>query len=85
MATALTDPQHLQLPCGHWTLEHLEVYLKAQKGIPIKRSRTDEMLSAEGLRGRQQETWCGERVDPDCANKRGASKRSPPRRPRGAS
>jgi transposase len=85
MATALTDPQHLQLPFGSWTLDRLEVYLNAQRGIPIKRSRIAEILIAEGLRWRQQETWVGERVDPDFATKRGVLKRSTPRRPRGAS
>ncbi len=85
IATALTDPQQLNLPFGSWTLDRLEVYLNAQKGIPIKRSRIDEILIAEGLRWRQQETWFGERVDPDFAKKRGALKRSTPRRPRVAS
>jgi transposase len=85
IATALTAPQQLQLPSGSWTLDRLEVYLNAQKGIPIKRSRIDEILIAEGLRWRQQETWFGERVDPDFAKKRGVLKRSTPRRPRVAS
>jgi len=85
IATALTAPQQLQLPFGSWTLDRLEVYLDVQKGIPIKRSRIDEILIAEGLRWRQQETWFGEWVDPDFAKKRGALKRSIPRRPRAAS
>lgn len=85
IATALSNPQHLHLPFASWTLDRLEVYLNAEKGIPIKRSRIDEILLAEGLRWRQQETWFGERVDPDFAKQRGASQRSTPRRPRGAS
>ena len=85
IATALSDPQQLQLPFGSWTLDRLEVYLNAEKGIPIKRSRIDAILIAEGLRWRQQETWFGERVDPDFAKKRRVLKRSTPRRPRVAS
>jgi transposase len=56
---------------SRWTLDRLELYLNAQQGIPIKRSRIAEILIAEGLRWRQQETWFGERVDPDVATKRG--------------
>jgi transposase len=82
IATALTNPQVLNLPFGSWTLDRLEAYLNEQKAIPIKRSRLDEILIAEGLRWRQQETWFGERVDADFADKRGALKRSTPRRPR---
>jgi hypothetical protein len=85
IATVLTDPQQLNLPFGSWTLDRLEVYLNAQKGIPIKRSRLDESLIIEGLRSRQQETWFGERVEPDFAKKRGILKRSTLRRPRVAS
>jgi transposase len=85
IATALTNPQVLNLPFGSWTLDRLEAYLNEQKGIPIKRSRIDELLIAEGLRWRQQETWFGERVAPDFAEQRGAWTRSTPRRPRAAS
>ena len=85
IATALTDPQALNLPCGSWTLDRLEAYLNEQKGIQIKRSRIDEILLAEGLRWRRQETWFGERVDPAFAETRGALKGSTPRRPRAVS
>jgi transposase len=85
IATALTNPQALNLPFGSWTLDRLEAYLNEQKGIPIKRSRIDEILIAEGLRWRQQETWFGERVDPAFAEKRGALTRSTRRRPRAVS
>jgi transposase len=71
IATALTDPQKLGLPFGSWTLDRLQAYLNEQKAIPIKRSRIDEILVAEGLRWRHQETWFGERVDPEFAAKRG--------------
>ncbi len=71
IATALTNPQSLELPFASWTLDRLEAYLNETKGIAIKRSRIDEMLLAEGLRWRKQETWFGERVDPEFAEKRG--------------
>lgn len=85
IATALTDPKRLGLPFGCWTLDRLQGYLNEQKGIPIKRSRIDEILLDEGLKWRKQETWFGERVDPDFAEKRGSSRRSTPRRRRGRS
>ena len=62
IVAALTNPQRLGLPFGCWTLDRLEAYLNADKDIPIKRSRIDELLIAEGLRWRTQETWCGERA-----------------------
>ena len=76
IATALTNPQHLDLPFASWTLDRLAAYLNEEKGIPIKRSRIDELLIEEGLRWRTQETWFGERVDPEFAQKRGPSKPS---------
>jgi transposase len=80
IAPALANPQALTWPCGSWTRERLEAYLNEQKGIPIQRSRFDEMLIAEGRRWRQQETWFGERVDFGFAQKRGALQGSTPRR-----
>ena len=74
IAAALSDPQDLGQPFGSWTLDRLVAYLSEQKALPIKRSRISELLVAEGLRWRQQETWFGERVDPTFAEKRGASK-----------
>jgi transposase len=79
IAAALTKPDALGLPFGSWTLDRLETYLNEQQGIPIKRSRIDEILIAEGLRWRTHEMWFGERVDPACAEKRGGSKRFTPR------
>jgi transposase len=73
IATSLTNPKSLGLPFGSWTLDRLEAYLNEHKGIPIKRSRIDEILIAEGLRWRTQETWFGDRVDPEFAKKRGSS------------
>jgi hypothetical protein len=46
-------------------LDRLEAYLYQVKGIDTKRSRINELLLREGLRWRQQESWFGERVDPD--------------------
>jgi transposase len=71
IASALTAPQQLGLPFSSWTLDRLAVYLNEVKGIAIKRSRIDDILLREGLRWRRQETWFGERVDPDFAEKRG--------------
>ena len=85
VAAALSDPQGLGLPFACWTLDRLAAYLSESKGIGIKRSRVSEMLVAEGLRWRQHETWFGEKVDPDFAQKRGASRASTPPRPQAAS
>jgi transposase len=62
IAAALTKPDALGQPFGSWTLDRLEVYLHEEKGLPIKRSRIDEILIAEGLRWRTQEGWFGERA-----------------------
>ena len=76
IAASLTKPDALGLPFGSWTLDRLTAYLNEAKGVPIKRSRVDEILLAEGLRWRQQGTWFGERVDPAFAEKKGPSSRS---------
>jgi transposase len=73
VAAALTNPQSLGLPYASWTLDRLEAYLNETKAIAIKRTRIDDILLAEGLRWRKQETWFGERVDPEFAEKRGSS------------
>ena len=80
IAASLSDPDVLGLPFGSWTLDRLAVYLHETKGITMKRSRIGEILVAEGLRWRQQETWFGERPDPAFAEKRGPSSRSTPPR-----
>jgi transposase len=87
LATALTKPDALGLPFACWTLDRLEAYLNEQRGIPIKRSRIDDLLLAEGLRWRTQETWFGERAQaPGGAGgagegPAGASSGPPPGRP----
>jgi transposase len=79
IALALTDPRSLGLPFASWTLDRLAAYLQEHKGIAIKRTRIAELLLAEGLRWRSQETWFVERVDPAFAEKRGPSSPSTPR------
>jgi len=82
---ALTKPEELGMPFASWTLDRLHAYLSEHKGIGIKRTRIDEILIAEGLRWRKQETWFGQKVDPEFAAKRGRSKRSTPARRKGRS
>lgn len=67
LATSLADPQTLGQPFASWTVRRLETYLNEVKGIPIKKSRIDELLLDEGLRWRTQETWFGERAGLDGA------------------
>jgi transposase len=76
IAAALTKPDALGLPFASWTLDRPAAYLAEHKGIGIKRTRIDEILIAEGLRWRKQETWFGQKVDPESAAKRGRSKNS---------
>jgi transposase len=85
VAASLTNPQELGLPFGSWTLDRLAVHLNEDRGIAMKRSRIGEILHAEGLRWRKQETWFGERPDPAFAAKRGPLSRSTPVRPSAAS
>ena len=76
IAASLTKPDDLGQPFGSWTLDRLTAYLHETKGVAISRSRIGEILQTEGLRWRTQETWFGERVDPDFVQKRGRSSRS---------
>jgi transposase len=85
IAAALTKPDALGLPFASWTLDRLRAYLAEHKGIGIKRTRIDEILIAEGLRWRKQETWFGQKVDPQFAAKRGRSRSSTRARPRARS
>jgi transposase len=73
--TALTPPAKLGLPFACWTLDRLVAYLSEQ-GITMRRSRISEIFIQEGLKWRREETWFGERVDPDFARKRGRSSNS---------
>jgi transposase len=73
--TALTSPADLGLPFASWTLDRLVAHLSEQ-GITMRRSRISEIFIQEGLKWRHEETWFGERVDPDFARKRGRSSSS---------
>jgi len=83
--TARTRPSALGLPFASWTFERLAAYLREQMGLPMKKTRIFEVLQDEGLRWRKQETWFGERLDPEFAAKRGPSRPSDKRRPSTAS
>ncbi len=74
IAAALSRPAELGLPFASWTLDRLVAYL-GEKGIGMKRSRMSEVLLAEGLKWRQEETWFGTRVDPEFERKRGGLER----------
>ena len=71
MIEALTSPPRLDLPFALWTLDRLATYLRDHRGIAMRRSRINGILLRERLRWRRQETWFGERVDPEFAEKRG--------------
>ena len=77
--TALCNPRELGEDYATWTLDRLVDYLHRVTGIRMKRSRISEIFIAEGLHWRHEETWFGDRVDPDFAKKRGPSKPSTPR------
>ena len=83
IAAALSRPLELGLPFASWTLDRLVAYL-GEKGIGMKRSRVSEVLQAEGLKWRQEETWFGARVDPEFEHKRGRLSASTPPRLRAA-
>jgi transposase len=80
ITAALSWPADLDLPFACWTLDRLVAHLSEQ-GIGMKRSRISEVLLAEGLKWRQEETWFGARVDPDFERKRGLSSTSTPPHP----
>jgi transposase len=73
--TALTRPADLGLPFASWTLDRLVAHLSG-RGIAMRRSRISEIFIQEGLKWRHEESWFGERVDPDFARKRGRSSSS---------
>lgn len=71
LEAALTSPQTLGLPYGSWTFERLALYVRDQLGLQLKKTRIFEILRDEGLRWRKQESWFGERLDPEFVAKRG--------------
>jgi transposase len=76
LQAARTRPSELGLPYQSWTFERLAAYVKEHLGIGMKKTRIFEILQEEGLRWRKQETWFGERLDPEFAEKRGPSRPS---------
>ena len=44
IATSLTNPQELGLPCAGWTLDRLAAYLHEVQGLPLKKAYTGEAL-----------------------------------------
>jgi transposase len=78
VATSLTDPKTLDLPFGCWSIRRLQAYLNEERGIPIGRSRLDDLLLAEGLRWRTQEGWFGERATMERAETSSDSETLPP-------
>src|SRR3712207_4022799 len=70
--TALTPPADLGLPFASWTLDRLVACL-SERGVAMRRSRISEIFLQGGLKWRHEESWFGERVDPDCTRKRGRS------------
>jgi transposase len=85
ITAALSQPADLGLPFASWTLDRLVAHLSEQRGIGMKRSRMSEILLAEGLKWRQEETWFGARVAPEFTRKSGQSSNSTLRRRRAAS
>lgn len=71
---ALTDPKSLNVGFPCWTFERLATYIQERLGISMKKTRIFEILQEEGLRWRKQETWFGERLDPEFVQKRGPSR-----------
>jgi transposase len=76
IAAAVTNPRDVGQKFNSWTFERLAVYVHEELGFGLKKTRIFEILHEEGLRWRHQETWFGERVDPEFAKKRGPSSAS---------
>jgi transposase len=74
LEAALTRPGDLNLGFHCWTFERLAAYVHEHLGLHMQKTRIFEILHEEGLRWRHEETWFGDRVDPDFAKKRGPSK-----------
>lgn len=76
LEAALTRPSELNLGFTCWTFDRLAAYVREGLGLQMRKTRIFEILQEEGLRWRKQETWFGERLDPEFAQKRGPSKPS---------
>lgn len=70
---AKTNPQHLDLEFGHWTLDLLVEYVNQELEIAISRSQLGEVLKQEGLQWYQEKTYFSESPDPQFVEKRGPS------------
>lgn len=68
---AKTNPQHLDLEFGHWTLDLLVTYVNQTLGIAISRSQLGDVLKQEGLKWYQEKTYFSESPDPQFVEKRG--------------
>ena len=68
---AKTNPQHLDLKFGHWTLDLLVTYVNQTLGIAISRSQLGDVLKQEGLKWYQEKTYFSESPDPQFVEKRG--------------
>jgi transposase len=71
IALARTDPDKLDLPYGHWSLDRLVEQLQARNQIAVSRAQLARILKAEGLRWYQEKTYFTERPDPQFVEKRG--------------
>jgi transposase len=74
LEAARTRPSDLGLPFSSWTFERLASYVQEYLGFKMKKTRIFGILREEGLQWRKQETWFGERLDPEFVQKRGPSK-----------
>ncbi len=70
---AKTNPQHLELGFGHWTLDLLAEYVNQELEIAISRSQLGEVLKQEGLKWYQEKTYFSESPDPQFVEKRALS------------
>jgi len=73
VATAKTQPRHLGLEFGHWTLDLLVAYVNETLAIAISRSQLAASLTQEGLKWYQEKTYFSESPDPQFVDKRGQS------------
>jgi transposase len=73
IAVAQTRPDQLELPYGYWTLDRLLEYAHRELHLLISRSQLAVILTAEGLKWYQEQTYFTERPDPQFAEKRGRS------------
>jgi transposase len=71
IALARTNPDKLNLPYGHWSLDRLVEQLRERNQIAVSRAQLSRILKAEGLRWYQEKTYFTERPDPQFVEKRG--------------